>query len=212
MKYLSEYRDPALASKLLDGSCTLAESPIKIMEVCGGQTHSLVKNGIIDLLPDNVEMIHGPGCPVCVTPLHLIDKAVYLASEKEVILCSFGDMLRVPGSNIDLFTIKANGGQVRIVYSALDAVRIAQENPDKEIVFFGIGFETTTPGNAASIVLADKLNLKNFSLLVSQVTVPPAIEAILSSPSNRVQAFLAAGHVCAVMGYWQYETLAAALE
>jgi hydrogenase expression/formation protein HypD len=178
------------------------------MEVCGGQTHAIVKFGIDELLPDKVELVHGPGCPVCVTPLELIDKSIMIASGKNVIFCSFGDMLRVPGSEKDLFMVKANGGDVRIVYSPLDAVKIAQENPTKEVVFFAIGFETTAPANAMAVHQAKQLGVRNFSILVSHVLVPPAIEAVLSSPNCRVQGFLAAGHVCAVVGYTEYFPLA----
>jgi hydrogenase expression/formation protein HypD len=208
MKYLNEFRDPELAQKLFDDINRLTTQKWAIMEVCGGQTHSIIRNGIDQLLPDKIELIHGPGCPVCVTPLEVIDKALAIAAQPGVIFCSFGDMLRVPGSDKDLFRIKSEGGDVRIVYSPLDAVKIAQDNPDKEVVFFAIGFETTAPANAMSVFQAQKLGLTNFSVLVSHVLVPPAIEAILSSPSNRVQAFLAAGHVCSVMGTWQYEPLA----
>jgi len=178
------------------------------MEVCGGQTHAIVKFGIDELLPKQVELVHGPGCPVCVTPLELIDKAIMIASGKNVIFCSFGDMLRVPGSEKDLFMVKANGGDVRIVYSPLDAVKIAQDNPTKEVVFFAVGFETTAPANAMAVHQAKELGVKNFSILVSHVLVPPAIEAVLSSPNCRVQGFLAAGHVCAVVGYTEYYPLA----
>ena len=208
MKYLDEFRDPALAQKLFDQIKQLATQKWVMMEVCGGQTHSIIRNGIDQLLPNTIEMIHGPGCPVCVTPLGMIDKALAIAARPDVIFCSFGDMLRVPGSEKDLFRIKSEGGDVRIVYSPLDALKIARENPEKEVVFFGIGFETTAPANAMAVFQAKQQNLKNFSMLVSHVLVPPAIEAILSSPSNRVQAFLAAGHVCSVMGYWQYGHIA----
>lgn len=208
MKYLEEFRDPDLAKKLLDDIHAITKGNWALMEVCGGQTHSIIRNGIDQLLPDGIELIHGPGCPVCVTPLEVIDKALAIASRPNVVFCSFGDMLRVPGSGKDLFTIKSEGGDVRIVYSPLDAVKIARENPDREVVFFGIGFETTAPANAMAVVQAKRLGLTNFSMLVSHVLVPPAIEAIMSSPSNRVQGFLAAGHVCSVMGYWQYEPLA----
>lgn len=208
MKYLEEFRDPDLAKKLLDDIHAITKGNWALMEVCGGQTHSIIRNGIDQLLPDSIELIHGPGCPVCVTPLEVIDKALAIASRPNVVFCSFGDMLRVPGSGKDLFTIKSEGGDVRIVYSPLDAVKIARENPDREVVFFGIGFETTAPANAMAVVQAKRLGLTNFSMLVSHVLVPPAIEAILSSPSSRVQGFLAAGHVCSVMGYWQYEPLA----
>jgi hydrogenase expression/formation protein HypD len=177
------------------------------MEVCGGQTHTIIRNGIDQLLPDGVEMIHGPGCPVCVTPLEMIDRALAIAALPGVIFCSFGDMIRVPGSEKDLFRIKSEGGDVRVVYSPLDAVAIARENPDKQVVFFGIGFETTAPANAMTVYLAKKENLANFSMLVSHVLVPPAISAIMDSPTRRVQGFLAAGHVCAVMGMREYVPL-----
>ena len=178
------------------------------MEICGGQTHAIVRHGIDQLLPKNIELVHGPGCPVCVTPLELIDKSLAIASDPNVIFTSYGDMLRVPGSRRDLFSVRAAGGDVRVVYSPLDAVKIAQENPDKEIVFFAIGFETTAPANAMSVLQAKHLKLNNFSLLVSHVCVPPAMHAILDSQHNRVQGFLAAGHVCAVMGYWEYLPIA----
>jgi hydrogenase expression/formation protein HypD len=178
------------------------------MEVCGGQTHSIIRNGIDQLLPEGIELIHGPGCPVCVTPLEVIDKALAIAAQPEVIFCSFGDMLRVPGSQHDLFTVKSRGGDVRIVYSPLDAVELARQNPDREVVFFGIGFETTAPANAMSVYQAKLQDIRNFSMLASHVLVPPAIDAIMNAPQNRVQAFLAAGHVCSVMGYWQYPPLA----
>jgi hydrogenase expression/formation protein HypD len=174
------------------------------MEVCGGQTHSIIRNGIDQLLPPEIEMIHGPGCPVCVTPLGLIDRALEIASQPGVIFCSFGDMLRVPGSAKDLFRVKSEGGDVRVVYSPLDALNIARQFPDREVVFFGIGFETTAPANAMAVKIAAAQGLRNFSMLVSHVLVPPAIDAIMNSPGNRVQAFLGAGHVCSVMGYWQY--------
>jgi hydrogenase expression/formation protein HypD len=207
MKYLDEYRDPELARPLLDDIARITTRPWAIMEVCGGQTHSLIRNGIDQLLPPEIELIHGPGCPVCVTPLEMIDKALAIAAEPGVIFCSFGDMLRVPGSGQDLFGVKSEGGDVRIVYSPLDAVKLAQENPERQVVFFGIGFETTAPANAMAVFQAKQLGLTNFSMLVSHVLVPPAISAIMSSPANRVQAFLAAGHVCSVMGYWEYEPL-----
>lgn len=207
MKYLDEFRDPDLAEKLLDDIRRTTKNRWAIMEVCGGQTHSIIRNGIDQLLPDTIELIHGPGCPVCVTPLEIIDKALAIATQPKVIFCSFGDMLRVPGSEYDLFQIKSQGGDVRIVYSPLDALNIARENPDHEVVFFGIGFETTAPANAMAVFQANQQGLTNFSMLVSHVLVPPAISAILDSPVNRVQAFLAAGHVCSVMGYWQYEPL-----
>jgi hydrogenase expression/formation protein HypD len=179
-----------------------------IMEICGGQTHAILRSGLDELLPEKIELVHGPGCPVCVTPLEMIDKALAIATQPGVIFTTFGDMMRVPGSDRDLFSIKAAGGQVRIVYSPLDAVRIAAENPEKQVVFFAIGFETTAPVNAMSVLQARSMGLKNFSLLVSQVCVPPAMQAILSAPQNRVQGFLAAGHVCAVMGYWEYPEIA----
>ncbi len=178
------------------------------MEVCGGQTHSIIKNGIDQMLPTGIEMVHGPGCPVCVTPLELIDKALAIASRPEVIFCSFGDMLRVPGSEGDLFQVKGRGGDIRIVYSPLDAVELAAKNPEKQVVFFGVGFETTAPANAMAVASAKRRGLKNFSLLVSHVLVPPAIEALMSTPGNKIDGFLAAGHVCSVMGYWEYPALA----
>ncbi len=207
MKYLEEFRDADLAKRLLDDIHRMTTKHWAIMEVCGGQTHSIIRNGIDQLLPDKIEMIHGPGCPVCVTPLELIDKALAIAVRPEVIFCSFGDMLRVPGSEKDLFQVKSEGGDVRVVYSPLDALKIARENPDREVVFFGIGFETTAPANVMAVFQAKQQGLANFSILVSHVLVPPAISAILESPANRVQAFLAAGHVCSVMGYWQYVPL-----
>jgi hydrogenase expression/formation protein HypD len=207
MKYLDEFRDPQLAHVLLDEIAATVTRPWAIMEVCGGQTHSIIRHGIDQLLPDEIEFIHGPGCPVCVTPLEMIDQALDIAARPGVIFCSFGDMLRVPGSHHDLFQIKARGGDVRIVYSPLDAVRIAEANPDREVVFFGVGFETTAPPNAMAVVLARQLGLVNFFMLVSHVLVPPAMTAILSSPVSRVQGFLAAGHVCTVMGTWQYDPL-----
>lgn len=208
MKYLDEFRNGEVAKALLAEIHEVTRGQWAIMEVCGGQTHSIIRNGIDQLLPRGVELIHGPGCPVCVTPLETIDKALAIASQPGVIFCSFGDMLRVPGSDRDLFRVKSDGGDVRVVYSPLDAVTIAQNNPDTEVVFFGIGFETTAPANAMAVELARRRGLSNFSMLVSHVLVPPAIEAVMSSPKNRVQAFLAAGHVCSVMGYWQYPSLA----
>jgi hydrogenase expression/formation protein HypD len=208
MKYLNEFRDGELSQKLAHDIRQITTRPWALMEVCGGQTHSIIRNGIDQLLPEEIELIHGPGCPVCVTPLALIDQALAIASQPGVIFCSFGDMLRVPGSTKDLFHVKSEGGDVRVVYSPLDAVTIARQNPDREVVFFGIGFETTAPANAMAVKLAHQLGLTNFSMLVSHVLVPPAIEAIMTSPGNRVQAFLAAGHVCSVMGYWQYPPLA----
>ena len=208
MRYLDEFRDADLVKKVLKQIHLKTTKEWVIMEICGGQTHSIMQHGIDQLLPEKIELVHGPGCPVCVTSLELIDKALAIASQQNVIFCSFGDMLRVPGSATDLFSIKAKGGDVRIVYSPLDAVRIARENPEKEVVFFAIGFETTAPVNAASLLYAQSLGLKNYSLLVSQVTVPAAMHAILSSPQNRVNGFLAAGHVCSVMGYHQYHAIA----
>jgi len=207
MKYLDEFRDPELAEKLLDDIHRLTKGQWAIMEVCGGQTHSIIRNGIDQLIPSNIELIHGPGCPVCVTPLAMIDRALAVAARPNVIFCSFGDMLRVPGSDKDLFRIKSEGGDIRIVYSPLDAIKIARENPDREVVFFGIGFETTAPANAMAVFQAKQQGLTNFSMLVSHVLVPPAISAILESPVSRVQGFLAAGHVCSVMGFWQYGPL-----
>jgi len=209
MKYLDEYRDPKLAAQLSRQIHKITTKPWVIMEVCGGQTHSIVKFGIDTLLPDKIELVHGPGCPVCVTPLEMIDRALAIAARQDVIFCSFGDMLRVPGTETDLLSIKAQGGDVRIVYSPLDAVKIAMDNPKKEVVFFAVGFETTAPANAMAVYQAKEQGLKNFSLLVSHVLVPPAMEAILSSKNNRVQGFLAAGHVCTVMGYREYPPIAA---
>ncbi|QZY48407.1 MULTISPECIES: hydrogenase formation protein HypD [Mycolicibacterium] len=207
MRYLDEFRDPAAAAVLVDAIRRRATKPWTVMEVCGGQTHSIIRNGIDQLLAGAVEFIHGPGCPVCVTPLEMIDRALAIAARPDVIFCSFGDMLRVPGSSQDLFGVRARGGDVRIVYSPLDATRIAADNPDKQVVFFGVGFETTAPANAMAVLHAQRLGLTNFSMLVSHVLVPPAMTAILSSPTNRVQGFLAAGHVCSVMGTSEYEPL-----
>jgi len=207
MKYLDEFNDPELAKRLLDDIHATVKQPWAIMEVCGGQTHSIIRHGIDQLIPDQVEMIHGPGCPVCVTPLELIDKALEIAARPEVIFCSFGDMLRVPGSGRDLFRVKSEGGDIRVVYSPLDALKLARENPDREVVFFGIGFETTAPPNAMAVFQAKRLGVPNFSMLVSHVRVPPAIDAIMQSPACRVQAFLAAGHVCSVMGTQEYPPL-----
>lgn len=208
MKYVTEYRDAALVKGVIEEIRRTVTRPWTLMEICGGQTHAIVRHGIDQLLPPEIELVHGPGCPVCVTPLELIDKALALASRPDVIFCSYGDMLRVPGSGHDLFSVKAQGGDVRVVYSPLDAVTLAEQNPDKQVVFFAIGFETTAPPNVMSVLQAQRLGLKNFSVLVSHVRVPPAIRAILSSPSNRVQGFLLAGHVNAVMGYWEYPPLA----
>jgi len=208
VKYLDEFSNPDLARRLLDQIHATVTRPWALMEVCGGQTHSIIRHGIDQLLPEGIEMIHGPGCPVCVTPLEIIDKALAIAAEPGVIFCSFGDMLRVPGSGQDLFGVKSAGGDVRVVYSPLDALTIARENPGKQVVFFGIGFETTAPANAMTVYQAKRLGVTNFSLLVSHVLVPPAIAAIMESPSCRVQAFLAAGHVCSVMGTGEYPPLA----
>ena len=208
MKYIDEFNDPELAKRLLEDIHQTVTQPWALMEVCGGQTHSIIRHGIDQLIPDKIEMIHGPGCPVCVTPLELIDKALEIASRPEVIFCSFGDMLRVPGSGRDLFRVKSAGGDVRVVYSPLDALKLARENPDKQVVFFGIGFETTAPPNAMTVYQAKRLGVANFSMLVSHVRVPPAIEAIMTSPTCRVQGFLAAGHVCSVMGTEEYPPLA----
>jgi hydrogenase expression/formation protein HypD len=208
MKYLTEYRDGGLSMALVRQIQARATRTWTLMEVCGGQTHTIVREGVNQVLEGTVEMIHGPGCPVCVTPLEQIDRALHLAARPEVIFTSFGDMLRVPGSECDLFQIKARGGQVRVVYSPLDAVELARNNPDREVVFFAVGFETTAPANAMAVWRARQLGLTNFSVLVSHVTVPPAITALLESPDNRVQGFLAAGHVCTVMGWTEYEPLA----
>jgi hydrogenase expression/formation protein HypD len=209
MKYLDEYRNPEIVKKMFDEIHAITTKPWVIMEICGGQTHSIMKNGIDQLLPDKIELVHGPGCPVCVTPLEQIDKALEIASRPDVIFTSFGDMLRVPGSSKDLFMVKSEGADVRIVYSTLDAVKIARENPDKKVVFFAVGFETTAPNNAMAVWQAHREGLKNFSILVSHVLVPPAMEALLSSPQNRVQGYLAAGHVCTIMGWEEYIPIAA---
>jgi hydrogenase expression/formation protein HypD len=208
MKFLSEYRDPELATALVQQIRSLSTRPWTLMEVCGGQTHTIVKQGILDVLGDSVEMIHGPGCPVCVTPLEQIDRALYLAGRPDVVFTSFGDMLRVPGSDRDLFQVRAEGGDVQVVYSPLDALELARANPDRDVVFFAVGFETTAPANAMAVWQARELGVENFSVLVSHVTVPPAMTAILESSDNRVQGFLAAGHVCTVMGWEEYEPIA----
>jgi len=208
MKYLAEFRDSARVKAALDEIRRTVTRPWTVMEICGGQTHSIVRHGLDQLLPPEIELVHGPGCPVCVTPLEQIDRALAIASRPEVIFCSYGDMLRVPGSGRDLFNVKAAGGDVRVVYSPLDAVDIARQNPEKQVVFFAIGFETTAPPNVMSVLQAQRLGLANYSVLVSHVRVPPAIEAILGSMQNRVQGFLLAGHVCAVMGYHEYPPLA----
>ncbi|MEZ4830357.1 MAG: hydrogenase formation protein HypD [Bacteroidia bacterium] len=204
MKYLSEYRDPELIQAYLSEIARITTRPWTLMEICGGQTHSLIKNGIPELLPEKIRMIHGPGCPVCVTPVSLIDQAIFLAESKGVVLCSFGDMIRVPGSLNSLLEAKSGGADVRILYSPLEAVSLAQKYPEKEFVFFAVGFETTAPANALSVIRAQQLGLKNFSILTSHVLVPPAMEAILSDPLHSVDAFLAAGHVCAIMGISEY--------
>jgi len=209
MKYIDEYRDEAVAGKLVNEIRQAVSKPWVLMEVCGGQTHTIVKYGIDHLLPDEVELVHGPGCPVCVTSLEMIDKAHAIAQRPEVIFCSFGDMLRVPGSKVDLLVLKSRGADVRVVYSPIDALKIARTNPHKKVVFFAIGFETTAPGNAMAVWQAQKQGLTNFSVLVSHVLVPPAMAAILQSPLNRVQGFLGPGHVCTVMGYQEYEPIAA---
>jgi len=208
MKYVDEYRDGDAAGQLAKAIRQIATRPWTIMEVCGGQTHTIVKSGLLDLLPPEITLVHGPGCPVCVTPAELIDSAVAIASRPEVTFCSFGDMLRVPGSKRSLFDAKAEGGDVRIVYSPLDALKFARTNPDRQVVFFAVGFETTAPANAMAVWQAATDGIENFSVLVAHVLVPPAMEAILNSPHCRVQGFLAAGHVCTVMGYEQYEPLA----
>lgn len=209
MRYVDEYRDREKAGMTAAQIRAITTRPWTIMEICGGQTHAIVKYGMEELLPGSLSLVHGPGCPVCVTPLEMIDKAIAIASQKEIIFTSFGDMMRVPGSEKDLLSVKAEGGDVRMVYSPLDAVKIAQENPGRTVVFFAVGFETTAPPNAMAVIQARRLGLKNFLMLVSHVLVPPAIDAILSSPGNRVQGFLAAGHVCAVMGTEEYHPLAA---
>ncbi|WP_010587707.1 hydrogenase formation protein HypD [Schlesneria paludicola] len=208
MRFQDEYRDPVAAKQLITAISRVVTRPWTIMEVCGGQTHTIVKYGIDELLPNGVELVHGPGCPVCVTPLELIDKAIAIATRSDVIFCSFGDMLRVPGSQSDLFAIKATGADVRIVYSPLDCLKIAEQNPHRVVVFFAVGFETTAPANAMAVAQAKKRKLSNFAVLVSHVLVPPAMSAILSSLDNRVQGFLGAGHVCAVMGLEEYVPIA----
>lgn len=208
MKFIDEYRDAITAQQCANAIAQIITQPWTIMEICGGQTHSIVKFGIDELLPNAITLIHGPGCPVCVTPIELIDQAIAIASLPDVIFCSFGDMLRVPGSHADLLTVKAQGGNIRIVYSPLDVLRIAQANPAKQIVFFAVGFETTAPATAMLVYQAHQQAMQNISLLVSHVLVPSAMAAILSSPQNQVQGFLAAGHVCTVMGYTEYEAIA----
>ncbi|MFA6498421.1 MAG: hydrogenase formation protein HypD [Desulfurivibrionaceae bacterium] len=208
MKFVDEYRDPALAGRLLEEIRHTATRPWVIMEICGGHTHAIMKNGLDQLLPAQVELVHGPGCPVCVTPVETIDRAVAIAARPEVIFASFGDMLRVPGSSSSLFMAKSAGADVRMVYSPLEAVALARQNPEREVVFLAVGFETTAPGNAMALLQARREGLTNFSLLASHVLVPPAIRALLSSPSNRVQGYLAPGHVCTIMGWQEYEPLA----
>jgi hydrogenase expression/formation protein HypD len=209
MKFVDEYRDREIAQQYAKAIARIATQPWTIMEICGGQTHTIVKYGIDRLLPTELTLIHGPGCPVCVTPIELIDRALAIASQPEVIFCSFGDMLRVPGSSTDLLSLKAQGGDIRIVYSPLDCLQIAHQNPNREVVFFAVGFETTAPATAMTVYQASQQKIANFSMLVSHVLVPPAMEAILSSPHCQVQGFLAAGHVCTVMGYGEYEPIAA---
>jgi len=208
MKFLDEYRNPTAVAHLRDAIRAATTRPWVLMEVCGGQTHAIVRHGLDELLPPEITLVHGPGCPVCVTPLELIDRAIAIASRPEVIFCSFGDMLRVPGSHSDLLSVRAAGGDVRIVYSPLDCLRLAEKHPDRSVVFFAVGFETTAPANAMAVKHAKQRGLTNFAVLVSHVLVPPAMSAILASPANRVQGFLAAGHVCTVMGTAEYEPLA----
>jgi hydrogenase expression/formation protein HypD len=208
MKYIDEYRDAAAARRYADAIAQITTRPWTLMEVCGGQTHAIVKFGVDELLPPEITLVHGPGCPVCVTPIELIDKAIEIAARPDVTFCSFGDMLRVPGTRGDLLSVKAGGGDIRIVYSPLDALAIARDQPSKQVVFFAVGFETTAPANAMAVYQARRQGIANFSVLVSHVLVPPAMEAILASPDNRVQGFLAAGHVCTVMGYTEYEPIA----
>jgi hydrogenase expression/formation protein HypD len=207
MKYIDEYRDQPIAHALAEGIRNRVTRPWVLMEVCGGQTHTLMRYGIDEMLPREVELVHGPGCPVCVTPLEVVDKAIAIASCPDVTFVSYGDMLRVPGSRSDLFRVKAAGGDVRVAYTPMEAVKIARERPDRKVVFFAIGFETTAPANAMAVWQARREGLRNFSVLASHVLVPPAIRLILNSPVNRVQAFIAPGHVCTVMGFEQYEAL-----
>ncbi|HMD50060.1 MAG TPA: hydrogenase formation protein HypD [Bryobacteraceae bacterium] len=211
MRYIDEYRDPKIAQALVDRIHAQVTKPLSnpwvLMEICGGQTHTLMRYGIDELIGKKVELVHGPGCPVCVTPIEIVDKAVEIASRPNVIFVSYGDMLRVPGTRCDLYRVKAEGGDVRIAYSPMEAVKIAQNNPTRQVVFFGIGFETTAPANAMAVWKARELGLTNFSELVSHVLVPPAIRLLLHSPTNRVQGFIAPGHVCTVMGYWEYKAL-----
>ena len=204
----SSFRDPKIVAALVKKIRQTVTRPWVIMEICGGQTHAIMHYGLHQLLPPEIELVHGPGCPVCVTSLELVDKALAIAARPDVIFTSYGDMLRVPGSQDDLFNLRARGANIQVVYSPLDAVQTARDNPDKQVVFFAIGFETTAPANLAALAQARALNLDNFSLLISHVCVPPAMHAILGSPNNRVQGFLAAGHVCAIMGYWEYHPIA----
>ncbi|MBV5260735.1 hydrogenase formation protein HypD [Synechococcus moorigangaii CMS01] len=208
MKFVTEFRDPEAVRSYIKAIANIVTRPWQMMEICGGQTHSIVKYGLDQLLPPEITLIHGPGCPVCVTPAELIDQAIALARLPSVTLCSFGDMLRVPGTSLDLLSVKAQGADVKMLYSPLDALKMAQENPDKEVIFFAVGFETTAPTTAMAVYQAEKLGLKNFSLLVAHVLVPPAIEAILSAPNCTIQGFLLAGHVCTVMGYQEYKAIA----
>jgi len=208
MKYLDEYRDGAAAEKVAAAIARTVTRPWTLMEVCGGQTHTIVKYGLDTILPPGVELVHGPGCPVCVTSLEMIDRAHAIASRRDVTFCSFGDMLRVPGSRGDLLGLKSQGSDVRVVYSPLDAVNLAAAHPERQVVFFAIGFETTAPPNAMAVWMARKRRLTNFSVLVSHVLVPPMITAILQAPGNRVQAFLGPGHVCTVMGCGEYGPIA----
>jgi hydrogenase expression/formation protein HypD len=208
MRFVDEYRRHGDAERFLEAIASAVTRPWSLMEICGGQTHTFIKSGIDRMLPEELTLVHGPGCPVCVTPIELIEKAIAIARRPDVIFTSFGDMLRVPGAKADLLSVKSEGGDVRIVYSPLDAVKLAEQNPDREVVFFAVGFETTAPANAMAVWAAQQRAVTNFSILSSHVLVPPAMEAILGSPGNRVQGFLAAGHVCTVMGYWEYEPLA----
>ena len=208
MKFLSEYRDPEMVIQYVKEIKAITTKPWTLMEICGGQTHSLVKNGILDMLPKFITMVHGPGCPVCVTSVNVIDEAIYLSEQPNVILCSFGDMLRVPGSKKSLLEAKASGADIRILYSPLEAVELAKSHPEKQVVFFAVGFETTAPANALSVVHAAKQGIKNYSILASHVLVPPAMEAILGDDENKIDAFLAAGHVCTIMGIDEYYPIA----
>jgi hydrogenase expression/formation protein HypD len=207
MKYIDEYRDEHIVQSLAARIAQRTTRPWKLMEICGGQTHTIMKYGLDELIPARIQLVHGPGCPVCVTPVEVVDKAIAIASRRDVTFASYGDMLRVPGSHSDLFRVKAAGGDVRIVYSPMDAVKLASTLPQRQVVFFGIGFETTAPPNAMAVWEARRQGLTNFSMLVSHVLVPPAIRLLLGSEHNQVQGFIAPGHVCAVMGYWQYEAL-----